>query len=80
MNLTSSQKFDGINLKHVYFEFKEVFEGLRSLGAPLRLVDKDINYFSSFFEVDRLYDLNPTTVIKKLKMHMALFGIPDQVI
>lgn len=39
-----------------------------------------VDYFSIFFEVDRLYDLKATTVIKKLKAHMARYGIPDEVI
>ena len=40
---TGSQKFNGINLEHIYYEFKDVFEGLGSLGASLRLeVDEDV--------------------------------------
>ena len=39
-----------------------------------------IDYFSSFFEIDRLYDLKATTVIKRLKAHMARYGIPDEVV
>lgn len=39
-----------------------------------------VDYFSIFFEVDRLYELKATTVIKKLKAHMARYGITDEVI
>ena len=39
-----------------------------------------VDYFSSFFEIDRLYDLNVSTVIRKLKRHMARYGIPDEVV
>lgn len=39
-----------------------------------------VDYFSRFFEVDRLHDLKAATAIKKLMVHMARFGIPDQVI
>lgn len=43
VNQTSCQKSDGINLEHVYSEFKDVFKGLNSLGVPLQLeVDKDV--------------------------------------
>ena len=39
-----------------------------------------IDYFSGFFEIDRLYDLKVSTVIRKLKTHMARYGIPDEVV
>ncbi|PFX28599.1 Retrovirus-related Pol polyprotein [Stylophora pistillata] len=39
-----------------------------------------VDYFLSFLEVHRLYDLKATTVIKKPKAHMARYGIPDEVI
>jgi len=38
------------------------------------------DYFSGFFEIDRLYDLKVSTVIRKLKTHMARYGIPDEVV
>ena len=36
--------------------------------------------FSHFFEIDRLYDLKVSTVIRKLKTHMAWYGIPNEVV
>ena len=39
-----------------------------------------VDYFSGFFEIDRLYDLKVSTVIRKLKTHMARHGIPDEVL
>ena len=39
-----------------------------------------VDYFSGFFESDRLYDLKVSTVIRKLKTHMARYGIPDEVV
>ena len=39
-----------------------------------------VDYFSDFFEVDRLYSTTSETVIKKLKGHFARYGIPDEVI
>ena len=39
-----------------------------------------VDYFSGFFEIDRLYDLKVSTVIRKLKAHMARYGIPDEVV
>ena len=39
-----------------------------------------VDYFSGFFEIDRLYDLKVSTVIRKLKTHMARYGIPDEVV
>lgn len=38
-----------------------------------------VDYFSSFLEVDRFYDSKASTVIKKLKAHVARYGIPDEV-
>ena len=51
-----------------------------SLGYTTRVYMVTVDYFSSFFEVDRLYDLIASTVIKKLKGHMAWYGIPDEVV
>ena len=39
-----------------------------------------VDYFSDFFEVDRLYSTTSETVIKKLKGHFARYGIPDEII
>ena len=39
-----------------------------------------VDYFSGVFEIDRLYDLKVSTVIRKLKSHMARYGIPDEVV
>ena len=39
-----------------------------------------VDYFSGFFEIDRLYDQKVSTVIRKLKTHMARHGIPDELL
>ena len=39
-----------------------------------------VDYFSGFFEIDRLYDLKVSTAIRKLKADMARYGIPDEVV
>ena len=39
-----------------------------------------VEYFSAFFEIDRLYDLKGFTVIRKLKTHVARYEIPDEVV
>jgi len=39
-----------------------------------------VDYFSYFFEINRLYDLKVCTVIRKLKSHMARYGILDEVV
>ena len=39
-----------------------------------------VDYFSGFFEIDRLYDLKASTVIMKLYALMARYGIPDEVV
>ena len=35
---------------------------------------------SGWFEIDHLLDIKATTVIKKLKMHISRYGIPDKII
>ena len=37
-------------------------------------------YKSNFWELDRLYDTKSSTVIKKLKAHLARYGIPKQLV
>jgi len=39
-----------------------------------------IDYYSRFFEVDRLMTKSAKEVIKKLKAHLARHGIPDQLV
>ena len=39
-----------------------------------------VDYYSSFFEVDKLETLDSTAVINKLKMHFSRHGIPEIVI
>ena len=39
-----------------------------------------IDYYSNFWEVDRLPNTKASTTILKLKSHFARYGIPDQVI
>ena len=39
-----------------------------------------VDYYSNFWEIDKLpTDAKATTVIAKLKGHLARYGIPDQV-
>ena len=51
---------------------------LFSLDATEYLVTVD--YYSSFWEVDKLTSKRPSGIIKKLKAHFARYGCPDQVI
>lgn len=37
-------------------------------------------YKSNFWELDRLYDTKSSTIIKKLKAHLARYGIPKQLV
>lgn len=39
-----------------------------------------VDYFSNFWEIDRLEDTTTTTVIRKLKGHFARYGIPCHVV
>lgn len=39
-----------------------------------------LDYYSNFWEVDRLPNTKASTTILKLKSHFAFYGIPDQVI
>jgi hypothetical protein len=39
-----------------------------------------VDYFSNFFEVDRLYDTTAKSVISKLKQHFARYGLPEVVV
>ena len=39
-----------------------------------------VDYYSSFFEVDRLTRKTAEEVVKKLKAHLARQGIPDQLV
>ena len=39
-----------------------------------------VDYFSNFWEIDRLQDTKASTCVKKLKSHFARNGIPDVVI
>ena len=39
-----------------------------------------VDYYSNFFEVDRLEQLTSLAVIKKLKSHFARFGIPNSLV
>ena len=38
------------------------------------------NYYSNFFEVDKLVTKTPKEEIEKLKPHMARHGIPDKIV
>lgn len=39
-----------------------------------------VDYYSNFWEIDRLYDTKSSTVVKKLKAHFARYGLPDQLV
>ncbi|CAB3981085.1 Retrovirus-related Pol poly from transposon [Paramuricea clavata] len=39
-----------------------------------------VDYFSIFFEIDRLYCTQAVSVIRKLKAHLARYGIPEELI
>ena len=39
-----------------------------------------LDYYSNFWEADRLPNTKASTTIRKLKSHFACYGIPDQVI
>ena len=56
----------------------------RKVGADLFLFDQrhyliTIDYYSSFFEVDKLDITDSRTVIEKLKMQFSRHGIPEVV-
>ena len=38
------------------------------------------DYYSNFFEVDRMYSTTSDAVIKKLKAHIARYGVPDEMV
>ena len=55
------------------------------IGVDLFELDKKhylitVDYFSNFWEIDRLHELTAPMVIKKLKGHFARYGIPNTVI
>ena len=39
-----------------------------------------VDYFSNFFKVDCMYSTTSQAVIKKLKAHIARYGIPDEIV
>ena len=39
-----------------------------------------VDYYSQFFEVDYLQEIDSTTVISKIKQHFARYGIPDKTV
>lgn len=39
-----------------------------------------VDYYSNYWEIDRLQETNSTAVIKKLKGHFARYGCPEQVV
>ncbi|XP_028410375.1 uncharacterized protein K02A2.6-like [Dendronephthya gigantea] len=39
-----------------------------------------VDYFSNFFEIDRLPNTSARTVIGKIKAHVSRYGIPDEVV
>jgi len=39
-----------------------------------------VDYYSNFWEVNRLEDMSSATVIRKLKAHFTRYGIPETVV
>ena len=39
-----------------------------------------VDYYSNFWEIDRLYDTLSKTVIQKMKAHFSRYGIPEQLV
>jgi len=39
-----------------------------------------VDYYSNYWEIDRLYTTTAKTVVQKLKSHFARYGIPNQVV
>ncbi|XP_046573846.1 uncharacterized protein K02A2.6-like [Haliotis rubra] len=39
-----------------------------------------VDYYSDYFEVDRLHDKRAPEIIKKLKSHLARHGLPNQIV
>ena len=39
-----------------------------------------VDYFSNFWELDRMYSTTAKVIIRKLKTHFARYGIPDEMI
>jgi len=39
-----------------------------------------VDYYSNFFEVDRMYSTTSEVVIKKLKAHIARYRVPDEIV
>ena len=57
----------------------------QKVGADLLHVNnKDylvtVDYYSNFWEIDRLYDTLSKTVIQKMKAHFSRYGIPEQLV
>jgi predicted Fe-S protein YdhL (DUF1289 family) len=55
------------------------------VGSDLFVLNDDhylvtVDYFSGFFEVDRLQDTTAATVIRKMKKHFARYGSPEIVV
>lgn len=55
--------------------FEKVAADLFELEGKHYLITVD--YFSNFWEIDRLHDLSSRAVIKKLKAHFSRYGIPN---
>ena len=57
----------------------------QKVGTDLfQMDDKDflltVDYYSNFWEIDRLEDTRSATVIRKLKNHFSRYGIPEQLV
>ena len=54
--------------------------GRRSQLISLNLTDKNVDYYSKFFEVSHLPNSKSKTVINHIKPHLARYGIPEVII
>ena len=59
-------------------KWQRIGADLFTLGKKDYLVTCD--YFSNFFEIDRLHKTDANSIIHKLKAHFSRFGIPDTIV
>lgn len=74
----SNQKETLMNHELPYMPWEKVGVDLFELDGKDYMVTVD--YYSNYWEIDRLYDTKAKTVICKLKAHFARYGIPCEVI
>ena len=79
------RSYDTTPQKETLMPHKVTTRPWEQIGADLfKLDNKDYlvtsDYYSNFFEIDRLPNTRASTVIPKLKNHFARYGYPDNVI